>query len=123
MDNPKFQVFKDTRNEFRFRLRAKNGEIILHSSEGYSSKQGCLDGIASVKVNAPYDSRYYRGVGQNGQYYFTLNAVNGKTLGMSEMYTTTYSRDNGIEAVKRDAPNAPVEDLTVNQQSSLYNWK
>lgn len=112
MDNPKFQIFKDTRNEFRFRLRARNGEIILHSSEGYTTKQGCNDGITSVKANAPYDNRYYRGVSQNGQYYFTLNSVNGRTLGMSEMYTTAYSRDNGIEAVKRDAPNAPIEDLS-----------
>lgn len=111
MTNPKFEIFKDVRGEFRFRLLAKNGEPILRSSEGYVTKQGCQNGIASVKGNAPYDSRYYRGT-TNGQYYFTLNAINGENLGISEMYQTAAGRDNGIEAVKRDAPNAPIYDLT-----------
>lgn len=112
MENPKFQVFKDTRGEFRFRLKAKNGEPIL-SSEGYTTKQGCLTGIASVKINAPIDSRYYRSVASSGQYYFTLRAANGEKIGTSEMYSSASARDNGIEAVKRDAPGAPTEDLTV----------
>ncbi len=51
MENPKFQIFKDRADEYRFRLRAKNGEIIA-TSEGYSSKQACENGIKSVKENA-----------------------------------------------------------------------
>lgn len=117
MQNPKFQIFKDTKGEYRFRLRAKNGEIILRSSEGYSTRQGCQTGIASVKVNAPYGNRYGRHTANSGQYYFILKAANGAILGISEMYQTTYDRDNGIEAVKRDAPNAPTEDLTTAQRS------
>lgn len=112
MENPKFQTFKDKKEEFRFLLRAKNGEPILHSSEGYSSKQGCFVGIGSVKANAPYDFRYYRGKTANGQYYFTISASNGNILGMSEFYQTEQGRDSGIAAVKRDAPDAPTEDLT-----------
>ena len=117
MQNPKFQIFKDNAGEFRFRLKARNGEIILRSSEGYTSKQSCQGGIASVKVNAPYDSRYERGKASNGQYYFILKARNGEPLGMSEMYQTQAGRDNGIAAVKRDAPTAPTEDLTVTQRT------
>lgn len=49
--NPKFEVYKDKKGEFRFRLKAGNGEIIL-SSEGYTSKSGCQNGIESVKKNA-----------------------------------------------------------------------
>jgi len=49
--NPKFEVYKDKKGEFRFRLKAKNGEIIL-ASEGYASKAGCLNGIESVKKNS-----------------------------------------------------------------------
>lgn len=113
MENPKFQIFKDNVGEYRFRLKAKNGEIILQSSEGYTTKQNCQNGIASVQVNAPYDSRYIRSTAINGQYYFVLKAANGEPLGRSEMYNSSYGRDNGIEAVKRDAPNAPTEDLTV----------
>ena len=49
--NPKFEIYKDKAGEFRFRLKASNGEIIA-TSEGYKSKAGCKNGIASVKKNA-----------------------------------------------------------------------
>lgn len=113
MQNPKFQIKKDSKGEYRFNLISKNGEPILRSSEGYVSKQGCINGISSVKINAPFEIRYNRKTATNGQHYFVLKAANGEELGISEMYLTTSSRDNGIEAVKRDAPNAPIEDLTV----------
>ena len=50
--HPKFEVYKDKAGEFRFRLKAKNGEIIA-MSEGYTTKPSCENGIASVKKNAP----------------------------------------------------------------------
>jgi len=49
---PKFEIFKGTNGNYYFRLKAVNGEIIAHS-EGYSTKQGAQDGVASVKKNAP----------------------------------------------------------------------
>ncbi|MGJ4746333.1 YegP family protein [Leptospira sp. SA-E8] len=48
----KFEVYKDKSGEYRFRLKAANGEIIA-TGEGYSSKQACLKGIESIKKNAP----------------------------------------------------------------------
>lgn len=111
MENPKFQIFKSSTNfQYYYRLRAGNGEIIL-SGEGYTTKQGCLNGIASVKVNAPYDSRYERKDGYNN-YTFNLKAANGEIIGRSENYNSSYSRESGINAVKRDAPGAPTEDLS-----------
>lgn len=111
MNNPKFQVFKSSaNNEFYYRLRSGNGEIILNG-EGYKSKQSCLNGIASVKENAPYDSRYDRKDGSSN-YTFNLKAANGEIIGRSENYTSSVARENGIAAVKRDAPVAPVEDLS-----------
>lgn len=110
MNNPKFQIYKSGL-EYRYRLRARNGEIILHG-EGYTTKQNCLKGIASVKTNAPYDSRYDRRTASNGQFYFVLKASNGEIIGVSETYTTTYARENGINSVKSTAPSAPIEDLT-----------
>ena len=50
--NPKFEVYKDKGGEFRFRLTAKNGQNIL-ASEGYTQLTGCMNGIESVKKNAP----------------------------------------------------------------------
>lgn len=112
MENPKFQIFQSKlNNEYYYRLRAGNGETIL-SGEGYTTKQSCENGIASVKENAPYDSRYDDEISSNGQYYFNLKAANGEIIGTSEMYTTRAARDNGKEAVKDDAPDAEIEDLT-----------
>jgi uncharacterized protein YegP (UPF0339 family) len=46
-----FEVYQDTANKFRFRLKASNGEIIA-TGEGYSSKASCMEGIESIKKNA-----------------------------------------------------------------------
>ncbi len=50
--NPKFEMYKDKAGEFRFRLKARNGETIA-ISEGYKAKDSCLNGIESVRKNAP----------------------------------------------------------------------
>ena len=50
--NPKFEVFKDKAGEYRFRLKARNGEIIA-TGEGYVAKASCLNGVDSVRRNAP----------------------------------------------------------------------
>ncbi len=50
--NPKFEIYMDKAGEYRFRLKATNGEII-GTSEGYQSKKSCTNGIASVAKNAP----------------------------------------------------------------------
>ena len=50
--NPKFEMYEDKAGEFRFRLKARNGEVIA-VSEGYTAKASCLNGIESVTKNAP----------------------------------------------------------------------
>ena len=50
--HPKYELYTDKAGEFRFRLKASNGQIIA-TSEGYKSKSGCENGIESVKKNAP----------------------------------------------------------------------
>ena len=52
MGSPLFEVFKDKKGEYRFRLKAPNGEIIA-VGEGYTTKDSCLNGIESIKENAP----------------------------------------------------------------------
>ena len=48
--HPKFELYQDKKGEFRFRLKAKNGEPIA-ASEGYAAKPGCKNGIESVRKN------------------------------------------------------------------------
>lgn len=52
LTNPKYEIFQDRAGQFRFRLKARNGEIIA-VSEGYAAKGGCLKGMESVAENAP----------------------------------------------------------------------
>lgn len=49
--NPKFEIYKDQKGEFRFTLKAKNGQIII-ASRGYKAKASCKNGIESVRKNA-----------------------------------------------------------------------
>ncbi len=107
----KFQIFKSEKNnQFYFRLKAGNGEVIL-ASEGYTAKQSCEGGIASIKANASSNGSYERK--QNGSSYsFNLKAGNGEIIGRSESYVSSQGRDKGIESVKNNAPSAIVEDIS-----------
>jgi len=49
----KFEIYQDKSKKFRFRLKARNGQIIA-ASEAYESEAACRNGIRSVKRNAPF---------------------------------------------------------------------
>ena len=105
----KFEIYKDKKGEFRFNLKAANGQTIL-SSQGYSSVAACENGIESVRTNSQDDNRYERLTAKNGSPYFNLKAANGQVIGNSEMYSGTSGMENGIASVKKNAPDATVED-------------
>lgn len=100
---------KPSGTQWMFNLVGGNGEIML-TSERYTSKQGAQGGIASVKVNAPIDARYTRLTNSAGKPYFVLKGANAEPLGTSEAYSSASARDQGMEAVKRDAPTAPIKE-------------
>jgi len=105
----KFVISKDSKGEFRFKLKADNGQVIL-VSEGYSSRSGCDNGIDSVRTNSKIDERFEKKTSTNGKYYFNLKASNGQVIGTSEMYESTSGRDGGIASVQSNAPKATVEE-------------
>ncbi|PJJ08701.1 hypothetical protein CLU83_1988 [Flavobacterium sp. 1] len=106
-----FLISKRKNDEFQFVLKAGNGQIIL-VSEGYTTKAGCDNGIESVRKNSQVDERFDKLESKNGKVYFNLKATNGQIIGTSEMYESVAARDNGIESVKKNAPDADVkEDL------------
>lgn len=104
-----FEKYTDKKGEFRFRLKAGNGETIL-ASEGYTTKAARDNGIASVRKNAPLDERYERKQSAAG-YSFNLKAANGQVIGTSEVYKSEASRESGIESVKRNAPEATEKEV------------
>ncbi len=105
----KFEIYKDKAGEFRFRLKAGNGENIL-ASEGYKAKSSCKNGIESVKKNSTDKARFEVSKTKSGKFKFNLKSTNGQVIGVSQSYATEASCENGVACVKKDAPKAAVED-------------
>lgn len=103
----KFECYKDKAGEFRFRLKAGNGETIL-SSEGYSGKSGCENGIESVRKNCVNPDRFEKKETAGGKFRFNLKASNGQVIGTSQNYSSASGCDNGIKSVANSAPDAKV---------------
>ncbi|OZB04586.1 MAG: hypothetical protein B7X54_07585 [Idiomarina sp. 34-48-12] len=103
----RYEIFQGTNNQYYFRLRAANSEIILQS-EGYVTRQGAENGVQSVRTHSPYDRFYSRLPSSDNKYYFNLNAANNQVIGTSQRYTTSTAREVGIESVKRNGPTAPL---------------
>ncbi|TKC00635.1 YegP family protein [Pedobacter cryophilus] len=107
-----FLILIRKNGEFQFNLKASNGQVIL-SSEGYASKTNCLNGIDSVKKNVKDDQKFECKEAGNGKFYFNLKASNGQIIATSQMYESMSSRDNGIASVKKNAPDAEIEYVAI----------
>ncbi len=107
-----FVIKKATNGEFYFNLKAGNGETIL-SSELYKARESALNGIASVKKNAPDDVRYELKTSTSQKPFFVLKAANHEIIGKSELYESEAARNKGIESVKTNAPMAATVDQTM----------
>jgi uncharacterized protein YegP (UPF0339 family) len=105
----KFVISKTSNGKYRFVLKATNGETIL-ASQMYAQLASARNGVESVKRNAGRVEMYERLTSSRGEPYFTLRAGNGQVVGTSEMYSTTRSRDSGIESVKTNAPRATIDE-------------
>lgn len=107
----KFEIYRDNADEYRFRLRASNGETVL-TSEGYKAKSGAKNGIEAVRENADNDDRFGRSTTSNDAHRFSLKAKNNQVIGQSQNYKSPSARDDGVKAVARAAEGGKVEDLT-----------
>lgn len=107
----KFEIFKGQNDKVYFRLKARNGQVVL-TSQGYSSKAGAKNGIESVQNNCGDDNCYEVKEAKNGKPFFNLLATNKQVIGNSQMYASMSSLRSGIAAVKKAGSAARVEDLT-----------
>jgi hypothetical protein len=108
----KFVITLRKNGEFQFNLKATNGQVIL-TSEGYTTKAACMNGIESVKKNSQVEARFERKVASNGKPFFNLKATNGQVIGSSQMYASEKNMLNGLASVKKNAIDAQVVDLTA----------
>lgn len=103
-----YELSSNDKGQFRFVLKADNGQTILHS-EHYETKASAENGIKSVQTNSPQDARYERKDASDGRPYFVLKAGNHQVIGTSQMYKDAASRDNGIESAKANGPSTTVK--------------
>ena len=116
-------VVRETATGVKFDLKAGNGEVIA-TSEVYSSKASCLKGIESVKNNCVGEiedqtvepivtvkhPKFEMYQDKAGEFRFRLKAKNGEVIATSEGYKTKASCENGIASVKKNAPEAEIEE-------------
>ena len=117
-------VVKETATGIKFDLKAANGEVIA-TSEVYSSEAACMNGIESVRNNSGSDvedqtvenyetvkhPKYEVYTDKSGEFRFRLKARNGEIVAVSEGYKSKASCLNGIESIKKNAPDAPIEKI------------
>jgi hypothetical protein len=103
----KFVITVRKNGEFQFNLKATNGQVIL-TSEGYTTKNACLNGIESVRKNGPIEDRFEVKVAKNGKPFFNLKASNGQVIGSSQMYASERTMNAGIASVIKNAPEAEI---------------
>lgn len=123
-DMGKFVIKTTKSGGFMFNLKAGNGEIIA-TSETYNSKDACMNGIESVKTNAPeaaFEDQTVEGfeVQKNpkfemyedkaGEFRFRLKAKNGQIIATGEGYKAKSGCKNGVESIRKNAPDAKVEE-------------
>ena len=115
-------IVKETKTGVKFDLKAGNGEVIA-TSEVYSSEAACMNGIQSVKnscvgeiedqtvegFEAVKHPKFEVYLDKAGEYRFRLKARNGEIIATSEGYKAKAGCLNGIESVKKNAPDAPIE--------------
>jgi uncharacterized protein YegP (UPF0339 family) len=101
-----FELYRDRKNEYRWRLRAGNGRTIADSGEGYQNRVDCEHGIDLVRTVS--DPEFYRDAG--GGHRSRLKAGNGRTIADSgESYATAAGCRRSFTAVRRSAPQALVK--------------
>ncbi len=119
-------VIKATNTGFNFSLKAGNGEVIA-TSEVYTTLAACQKGVESVRKNCvgEVEDQTLEGFqtlkhpkfevyqDKAGEYRFRLKARNGEIIAVSEGYKAKASCMKGIESVKKNAPDSPVDDQTA----------
>lgn len=102
----------ETRPDGQFMFSLKVGREAMLTSEAYTTKAACMNGIESVKKNASDPDRYRRATTPDARFRFALDAANGQAIGSSEYFETEAARDDGIEFLMKNASDAEVKDLT-----------
>lgn len=107
----KFVITKKPCGKYQVILKSKTGNILLLSLE-YAAKISCKKAIELLRIYSQDSDKYQKKTTVDWELYFYLKAKNGQTIGTSQKYQSTFSREQVIERIKKIAPIAEVEDLS-----------
>jgi len=117
-------VIRNVASGVKFDLKAANGQVIA-TSESYRTRAACVKGIASVQKNAPAagvedqteegyavrsNPKFELYADRSGRFRFRLRAPNGRIIAVSEGYKSKAACENGIDSVRKNAPDAEPEE-------------
>ncbi|MDX1706986.1 MAG: YegP family protein [Desulfobacterales bacterium] len=108
----KFELKKGKTGKFSFNLKSANGKVVL-TSQAYKTKAAAKNGIKAVCNNCGKAKNFEQKVAKNGKPYFVLLAANKQVIGKSQSYASKASMQKGIASVKKNAPTAAIQDLSV----------
>jgi uncharacterized protein YegP (UPF0339 family) len=111
-DRLKFDVYQDASKEFRWRLKAGNGEVLATPGQGYKAKTDCQKSVERIKTEA--DKLAFEVYEDNSnEFRWRAKAANGQVIATSSQgYKAKADCEKAINLIRKDAAKADVDDKT-----------
>ena len=107
-----FEIYQDSKEQHRWRLKADNGKILATSGQGYKAKADCKKGIERIKSDADTKLKFELYEDKKMQHRFRIVAANGQTIGASsESYKNKADAESAVDSIKKGARTAEVVEV------------
>ena len=111
-DKLKFEIYKDNKMEFRWRLKAANGESLATSGQGYKAKADCKNGVERIQKDAADKLKIEVYEDNAKQHRFRIIASNGQTIGTSSQgYKAKADCEKAVDLIKKGAKESEVNEV------------
>jgi uncharacterized protein YegP (UPF0339 family) len=111
-DKLKFEIHKDNKMEFRWRLISSNGKTLATSGQGYKAKADCKNGVERIKKDAADKLKFEIYEDNAKQFRFRIVASNGQTIGSSsESYKVKADCEKAVDLIKKGAKESEVAEV------------
>lgn len=111
-DKLKFEIYKDNKMEFRWRLKAANGESLATSGQGYKAKADCKNGVERIQKDAADKLKFEVFEDNAKQHRFRIIASNGQTIGSSSQgYKAKADCEKAVDLIKKGAKDSEVNEV------------
>lgn len=109
----KFEIYSTEGKEFRWRLKAANGEVLATAGQGYKAKADCKNGVERIMKDAADKLKFESYEDNEKKFRWRAKASNGQIIATaSQGYKAKVDCENAIELIKKGAASATVADMT-----------